>query len=117
MMIDKNLYEVSRNEYRGFIEQIKPECRRVEIEKVDKEHTAAKIFSINTGKCLCSRVTYSVDYGTPDPEKYYVFEMPENYERQAPIPKQQIVLETKEEVQAFFDFLAEKIKKENNKNG
>ena len=116
-MTDNSIYEVTRNEYKGFVEQIKPECRRVEIEEVDKKHTATKIFSINTGKCLCSRVTYSADYGTPDPEKYYVFEMPENYERQAPIPKQQIVLETKEEVQAFFDFLAEKIKKENNKNG
>jgi len=116
MMIDKSLYEVSRNEYKGFVEQIKPEYRRIEIEKVDKEHTATKIFSINTGKCLCSRVTYSADYGEPEPEKYYVFEMPEKYERQAPIPKQQLILETKEEVQAFFDFLAKKIKEENNKN-
>lgn len=116
MMIDKNLYEVSRNEYKGFVEQIKPEYRRIEIEKVDKEHTAAKIFSINTGKCLCSRVTYSADYGEPESEKYYVFEMPEKYERQAPIPKQQLILETKEEVQAFFDFLAKKMKEENNKN-
>lgn len=113
MMINKSLYEVSRNEYKGFVEQIKPEYRRIEIEKVDKEHTAAKIFSINTGKCLCSRVTYSADYGEPEPEKYYVFEMPEKYERQAPIPKQQLILETKEEVQAFFDFLAKKIKEEN----
>ena len=110
-MIDNSIYEVTRNEYKGFVEQIKPEYRRVEIEEVDKKHTATKIFSINTGKCLCSRVTYSADYGTPEPEKYYVFEMPENYERQAPIPKQQIVLETKEEVQAFFDFLAKKNKK------
>lgn len=112
-MIDNSIYEVTRNEYKGFVEQIKPECRRVEIEEVDKKHTAIKIFSINTGKCLCSRVTYSADYGTPEPEKYYVFEMPENYERQMPIPKQQIVLKTKEEVQAFFDFLAKKNKKEN----
>jgi len=117
MMNDKSIYEVSRNEYKGFVEQIKPECRRVEIRKVDETHTAAEIFSINTGKCLCSRITYSADYGEPEPEKYYVFEMPEKYERQAPIPKQQLVLKTKEEVQAFFDFLAKKIKKENNKNG
>jgi hypothetical protein len=117
MMIDKNIYEVSRNEYKGFVEQIKPECKRVEIKKIDEEHTATEIFSVNTGKCLCSRITYSADYGEHEPEKYYVFEMPEKYERQASIPKQQLVLETKEEVQAFFDFLAKKNKKENNKNG
>ena len=112
-MIDNSIYEVTRNDYKGFVEQIKPECRRVEIEEVDKKHTVTKIFSTNTGKCLCSRVTYSADYGEPEPEKYYVFEMPEKYERQAPIPKQQLILETKEEVQAFFDFLAKKNKKEN----
>ena len=37
--------------------------------------------------------------------------MPENYERQAPIPKQQIVLETKEEVQAFLSGM-KKLKEE-----
>lgn len=111
MITDNSIYEVTRNEYKGFVEQIKPEYRRIEIKEIDERHTAAKIFSVNTGKCLCSRVTYSADYGDPEPEKYYVFEMPENYERQAPIPKQQLVLETKEEVQAFFDFLAKTIKK------
>lgn len=117
MITDNSIYEVTRNEYKGFIEQIKPECKRVETVEIDKTHTATKTFSINTGKCLCSRLTYTADYGKPEPEKYYVFEMPENYERQAPIPKQQIVLETKEEVQAFFDFLAKKAKEENSKNG
>lgn len=116
MITDNSIYEVTRNEYKGFIEQIKPEHRRVEVVEIDPIHTATKTFSINTGKCLCSRLTYSANYGEPEPEKYYVFEMPEDYERQAPIPKQQIVLETKEEVQAFFDFLAQQAKKETNKN-
>lgn len=116
MITNYNIYEVTRNEYKGFVEQIKPECRRVEIIEIDKAHTAAKIFSIKTGKCLCSRISYTTEYGESEPEKYYVFEMPDKDERQAPIPKQQIVLETKEEVQAFFDFLAKKAKEENNKN-
>ena len=117
MIIDNSIYEVTRNEYKGFIEQIKPEYRRVEIIEIDKRHTATKTFSTNTGKCLCSRLTYTADQGEREPEKYYVFEMPENFERQAPIPKQQIILESKEEVQAFFDFLAKKAKEEDNKNG
>ena len=116
MITDNSIYEVTRNEYKGFIEQIKPEHRRVETVEIDDRHTATKTFSINTGKCLCSRLTYIADYGEPEPEKYYIFEMPENYERQAPIPKRQIVLESKEEVQAFFDFLAKQIKEEKNKN-
>ena len=116
MSLNNSIYEVTRDEYKGFVEQIKPECRRVEVVEINKTHTAAKIFSLKTGKCLCSRVSYTAEYGTPEPEKYYVFEMPDDDERQAPIPKQQIVLETKEEVQAFFDFLAKKAKEENNKN-
>lgn len=116
MITDNSIYEVTRNEYKGFVEQIKPEYRRVEVIEIDKRHTASKIFSKKTGKCLCSRVSYTANYGDPEPEKYYVFEMPEKEERQAPVPKQQIVLETKEEVQTFFDFLAKKTKKENNKN-
>ena len=111
-MIDESIYEVTRNEYKGFVEQIKPECRRVEVVQINNTHTAAKIYSINTGKCLCSRVAYSAKYGEPEPEKYYVFEMPEDYERQAPIPKQQLVLTTKEEVQALFELIAKKQKEE-----
>ena len=116
MITDNSIYEVTRDEYKGFIEQIKPECRRVEVIKINDTHTAAKIFSLKTGKCLCSRVSYTAEYGKPEPEKYYVFEMPDDDERQAPIPKQQIVLETKEQVQALFDFLAQQAKKENNKD-
>lgn len=112
-MIPKSIYEVTRAEYMGFVEQIKPDCRRIEITEIDPIHTATKIFSTNTNKCLCSRVTYTADYGDPEPEVYYIFEMPESYERQAPIPKMKITLTSKEEVQKFFDYFAQQRKKEN----
>lgn len=111
-MRPESIYEVTRADYTGFVEQIKPECRRVEVVEIDKTHTATKIFSKNTNKCLCSRVTYTAEYGDPEPEIYYIFEMPENYERQAPIPKIRVTLHTKEEVQKFFDYFAEQRKKE-----
>ena len=114
MLNNNSIYEVSRSEYIGFIDQIKPECRRVEAKEIDDRHLATKIFSVNTNKCLCSRLTYIADYGEQEPEKYYIFEMPENNERRAPIPKVQVVLENKDEVQAFFDFLKNQ-NKENNK--
>ena len=101
--MDNNIYEVTRDDYKGFVSQIKPECRDVRIEEIGDTHIAAKIYSKKTGKCLCSRVAYSADYGDPDPEKYYLFEMPDNDERCAPIPVQRITLTSKEEVQAFFD--------------
>lgn len=109
-MIPESIYEVTRADYTSFVEQIKPEYRKVEVVEIDPIHTATKIFSPNTGKCLCSRVTYTAEYGDPEPEIYYIFEMPENYERLAPIPKMRITLNSKEEVQKFFDYFAQKQK-------
>lgn len=113
--MDSSIYEVTRDDYKGFVNQIKPECRDVRIEEIGDTHVAAKIYSKKTGKCLCSRVAYSADYGDPDPEKYYIFEMPDNDERCAPIPVQRITLTSKEEVQAFFDVV--KKLQEEQKNG
>ena len=113
--MDNNIYEVTRDDYKGFVSQIKPECRDVRIEEIGDTHIAAKIYSKKTGKCLCSRVAYSADYGDPDPEKYYIFEMPDDDERCAPIPVQRITLTSKEEVQAFFDAI--KKLQEEQKNG
>lgn len=113
--MDSSIYEVTRDDYKGFVNQIKPEYRDVKIEEIGDTHIAAKIYSKKTGKCLCSRVAYSADYGDPDPEKYYIFEMPDDDERCAPIPVQRITLTSKEEVQAFFD--AVKKLQEEQKNG
>ena len=112
-MIPESIYEVTRADYTSFVEQLKPECRQIQVEEIDKTHTATKIFSKNTNKCLCSRLTYTADYGEPEPEIYYIFEMPEDYERQAPIPKMRVTLESKEQVQKFFDYFAQQRKKEN----
>jgi len=109
-MIPESIYEVTRADYTSFVEQIKPEYRKVKVVEIDPIHTATKIFSTNTGKCLCSRVTYTAEYGDPEPEIYYIFEMPESYERLAPIPKMRITLNSKEEVQKFFDYFAQKQK-------
>ena len=109
-MIPESIFEVTRADYMSFIEQIKPEYREIKVVNIDPIHTATKVFSKNTGKCLCSRLTYTAQYGDPEPEIYYIFEMPENYERLAPIPKTQIVLNSKEEVQKFFDYFAQKRK-------
>ena len=108
----ESIYEVTRIDYTSFVEQIKPDFRKVEVSKIDPTHTATKIFSKKTGKCLCSRLTYTADYGEPEPEVYYIFEMPDPDERQKPIPKMRISLNSKEEVQKFFDYFANKQKGE-----
>lgn len=112
-MLDQSIYEVTRDDYKGFINQIKPECREVKEEQVGYKHIATKIFSKKTGKCLCSRLTDTADNENHEPEKYFIFEMPDDDERQPPTQTVKVVLNTKEEVQKFFDFLAQQKEKNN----
>ena len=108
--MDNSIYEVDRDDYVGFIGQLNKQMMDVE-QLYQDDLTIMKIKSKETGKHLCSRVI------TQDgPEHYYIFNMPEDSERIAPKPIRQIKLETKEEVQAFFDAL-NKIQKENKDGG
>lgn len=113
-MLDESIYEVTREDYASFVEQIKPKFRDVKIMEIGDRHIATKVFSNKTGKCLCSRVTHNGKIGNPEPEKYYIFEMPDSEECQPPIPKLRLNLETKEEVQAFFSAVAKLTKEKNN---
>ena len=113
-MLDESIYEVTRADYASFVEQIKPEFRDVKEMEIGDRHTATKIYSKKTGKCLCSRVTHNGKIGDPEPEKYYIFEMPNDEERQPPIPKLHLNLETREEIQAFFSAIAKLIKEKKN---
>lgn len=99
--MDNSIYEVSRDEYVGFVDQIKPECIHAENFMEENGFKVLKIYSDNTGTHLCSRFL-NEDTGE---EYYYVFNMPEDSERRAAPAKRKITLETKEEVQAFFDVL------------
>ena len=102
-----DFYSVSRAEYKAFVDEIKPEYRDVKETKLTPYSIATQIFSKKTGKCLCSRVTYQerVEGEERLPEQYYVFEMPDNDERRAQIPKTKVVLETPQQVQQFLDGL------------
>lgn len=105
-MLDfRDIFSVSRAEYKEFLNQLKGDARRVEEIEITNYSKAVKVFSQKTGKCLCSRVSYMARTNDeePKPEKYYIFEMPDDDERLAAIPKMKVVLETKEEVQAFLD--------------
>lgn len=108
-MKNKEIYEVSRDEYAGFLDQIKPECR--DVQKIEEDDTITlNVYSKKTNKLLCSRVAPQNAY-----ERYYVFNMPDNDECRAAKPVQKIVLETKEEVQAFLDII-NKLSHEGKKN-
>ena len=104
--MDNEIYEVSRDEYVGFMDELKPDCREIETAHLE-DCTIIKVFSKKTGVHLCSRIIPE-----EEAEHYYIFNMPDNDERQHGKPIKKVVLETQEEVQNFFDALS-KIMKEN----
>ena len=44
-MINKSIYEVTRDEYKGFVDIIKPNAREIKIEDIGTIHIAAKIYN------------------------------------------------------------------------
>ena len=97
--MDNSIYEVERDDYAGFIGQLNKEMMDVE-QYYEQDMTIVKIRSKTTGIHLCTCII--PDEGK---EHYYVFNMPLDEERVKPKPVMKINLNTKEEVQAFFNAL------------
>ena len=97
--MDYSIYEVDRDDYVGFIGQLNKEMMDVE-QAYKNDSTIISIYSKTTGKHLCTRIIEQ-----EGAEKYYVVNMPQDNERIAPKPVMKITLDSKEEVQAFFDAL------------
>lgn len=100
--MSNDIYEVERDEYLAFIGQLNKKLMDVE-HYTQKNVTSIKIYSQRTKKHLCTREIIHTD--EDDEEKYYIFTFPETEERIAPKPIRQITLDTKEDVQAFFNIL------------
>lgn len=107
-MDNLDIYEVSRAEYAAFVETIKPAVRQIKVQE-QEETTITEIYSNLRNELLCARYSFK-----ESPEKYYVINLPTAEESQPPVPKTQIVLETKEQVQTLMDALA---KTNGGKNG
>ena len=97
--MDKSIYEVERDEYVGFVNQLNKEMMDTE-QYYERDLHIIKVRSKKTGIHLCTRII--TDDG---PSHYYVFNMPLEEERIEPKPVMKITLDTKEEVQAFFNAL------------
>lgn len=110
-MFDDEVYEVTRDEFKGFIDQIKPECFEYETRRTCNEDTYNVDFHevkiVSKDGRLFAKVT-----STTEDVHYYVYEMPRDDERQAAKAIRKITLESPEEVKVFFEAL-NKIQKEN----
>lgn len=104
--MDNSIYEVEREDYRNFIEQLNKEMMDTEVYSY-QNCLFTKVFSKKTKKHLSSRVSDS----DLEEEHYFIFNYPDDDERLAPKPTLKITLDTQEEVQEFMNALA-KIQKE-----
>ena len=96
--MDNSIYEVERDEYVGFIGQLNKEM--MDVEKYFQDDTIiTKIKSKNNNVHLCTQVI------SPDDVHYFIFNMPTDEERIDPKGVMKVTLNTKEDVQAFFDAL------------
>lgn len=107
--MNKDIFKVERNEYVGLIGEMRTDCFDIEKE-YQKNDLYIRIKSKKTGKLITERIIYD-----DSEEEYYIFELPDDSERQAPKKIRQYILETKEEVQAFFDTLNKLHKKDNDR--
>ena len=105
--MNKEIYKVERDEYAGLIGAMKVDCFDMEKDYQEND-THIRLRSKKTGKLITERIIHD-----SSEEEYYIFELPDDDERQAPKRIRQYKLETKEEVQAFFDILNKLQKKEN----
>lgn len=109
-MKELDIYEVERDEYVGFVDEMKPDAWTTEIKEEDN-FKILNVYSKKTKKLLCSR---HIPLNENERTYFYIYEMPDNDERRAPPAKRKIVLETREEVQEFFNILSKIQKGDNN---
>lgn len=98
-MNNKEIYEVTREEYKDMLETIKPSSR--DIHQYDNNDSKVfEIYSKTTGELLISRECFKNEN---KPEKYYIWNLPSKEDSLPPRPKYRLVLETPEEVQEYLN--------------
>lgn len=108
--MSNEIYEVEREDYITFIGQL--DMNKMDSEQYHYEDCdIVKIVSIKTNKHLCTRITDHIN----QKETYFIFNYPDDDERREPKAVCKIKLDSREEVQAFFDAIS-KLQKEAKEN-
>lgn len=95
-MDNKEIFEVSRDEFTGFMREMSPDSYQVV-----KQDGNNLIKNIHTNQILGEVVLQDDNESI----KYYIYELPPASDRIAAKPIHKITLETRDEVQAFFNIL------------
>lgn len=105
--MNNDIYEVERDDYVGVIGQINPATSDTEVYH-EEYGTVIKIKN-KEGVHFTTRIIPE-----EGEEKYYVFTLPQGEDCLPPKRVRKIILETKEEVQAFFNALNKMQKEKSN---
>ena len=97
--MDNSIYEVERDDFKGFIDQLNPKCIDYAVYELG-ELKSIRIFAKDDHDRLFAEQVIKNGESS-----YFVYEMPEKCERIEPKPVRKITLETKEEVEHFFKAL------------
>lgn len=100
------MYKVEYEDYIGFVNQLKKGTFNSKVEEYDTKKRL-EIISNKTGKVLAAQEVYS-----DEESNFFIYEMPDDDERRAAPKVRKIVLETEEEVKAFFKLLNKAVKKD-----
>jgi len=104
----EEIYSVSRDEYVGFVKQLIPSHMHTEHIENDDGTASLKIYSNRDDTLIAEQYLNNDEY-----YEFYIYNMPDNKDRRAAKPVQKIILETQEEVQAFFEILNKAMGKKN----
>ena len=107
-MTNKDAYEVERADYQSFCEQLRMPHFQTEMHLLEDDAMEVQLISRTTGRCVAGRIydPRELPVEQLNPQRYFIFETPLPEESRAPIPKTHLHLETREEVQAFFDAIS-----------
>lgn len=110
MIMNKELFSVSRGEYADFFKGLKISMVDI-INENTESFMETTTYSKKSRKKLCSRICYK-DMETP--EEYYIFEIPDAEESVEYIPGVKVTLTSKEQVQKVLEYISAERKKQEN---
>ena len=107
----EDIYEVTHNDYRGFVRQLNSSrVSKVPIKNADDITIGEEFHSNKNDILLCAAVQEDEE----QPVKYYIINMPDNDERIAAKPVRHVILREKEEAKLFLDFISSQLKRDDN---
>lgn len=105
----EDIYEVTHNDYRGFVRQLNSlRVNKVPIKNADNITIGEEFHSNKNDILLCAMVQEDEE----QPIKYYIINMPDDDERVAAKPVRHVILREPEEVKLFLDFISSQLKRD-----